>query len=279
MTVTVLAITIALAGSFYLLVDNAGQLSEGLEATNQMSVFLKPSLADKKGRQLADKLADKPGVSWVKYISKTQSLEEFKTHSGFGEALNALEGNPLPAVIQLLPDNALSESGEQTLKALTDEINAYPEVDFVQMDMQWVRRLQSILEFAGRAVTILNALLAVAVIFISGNTIRLELQNRREEVLVAKLVGATHAFVQRPFVYTGFWLGLAAGVVALLIIGSMVLVLRPPLESISILYHSRFELMYLNFREALLLLGLSACAGAFGAWVVLCQQLRQIKPQ
>lgn len=279
MTVTVLAITIALAGSFYLLVNNAGQLSEGLEATNQMSVFLKPSLADKTGRQLADKLADKPGVSWVKYISKTQSLEEFKTHSGFGEALNALEGNPLPAVIQLLPDNALSESGEQTLKALTDEINAYPEVDFVQMDMQWVRRLQSILEFAGRAVTILNALLAVAVIFISGNTIRLELQNRREEVLVAKLVGATHAFVQRPFVYTGFWLGLAAGVVALLIIGSMVLVLRPPLESISILYHSRFELMYLNFREALLLLGLSACAGAFGAWVVLCQQLRQIKPQ
>lgn len=277
MTILVLAITVALAGSFYLLVNNARQLTGNLEASNQVSIFLKNSVSDAEGRKLAEKLGKNGSIEGVKVITKSQAMDEFKAYSGFGDALNALDSNPLPTVIQVLPKNTLK--GDAELDKLIAEFQRYPQVDFVQMDMQWVKRLQSIMQLAGRGVALLNTLLAIAIIFITGNTIRLELQNRREEVLIAKLVGATHAFVQRPFVYTGLWLGFFAGVTAWLIITTMVLVLQAPLEKLSLLYDGGFHILYFNFTETLLLLFFSSFSGALGAWLVLYSQLRQIKPQ
>ncbi|WP_036300295.1 permease-like cell division protein FtsX [Methylomarinum vadi] len=277
MTILVLAIAVALAGSFYLLVNNARQLTGNLEASNQVSIFLKNSVSDAEGRKLAEKLGENASIEDVKVITKSQAMDEFRAYSGFGDALNALDSNPLPAVIQVLPKNTLKDDAD--LEKLIAAFQRYPQVDFVQMDMQWVKRLQSIMQLAGRGVTLLNTLLAIAVIFITGNTIRLELQNRREEVLIAKLVGATHAFVQRPFVYTGLWLGFFAGVTAWLIITIMVLVLQGPLERLSLLYDGSFHILYLNFTETFLLLFFSSFSGALGAWLVLHSQLRQIKPQ
>ncbi len=277
MTVLVLAITIALAASFYLLVNNARQLSGNLEASNQVSLFLKVNVSDEQGKKLAQQIAENSLIDQISVITKSQAMEEFKAYSGFGDALNALDSNPLPTVIQLLPKNTLED--DATLEKLMTEFQRYPQVDFVQMDMQWVKRLQSIMLVAGRAANLLNTLLAVAVIFITGNTIRLELQNRREEVLIAKLVGATHAFVRRPFIYTGLWLGFFAGVAAWLIITIIELVLQRPLEKLSLLYDGGFHLIYLSFGESILLLLFSSLLGASGAWIVLHSQLRQIKPQ
>lgn len=277
MTVLVLAVTVTLAGSFYLLLNNARQLTSGLEASNQISLFLKKSVTDDDGKKLAQQISGHALVEQLKFISKSQAMEEFKTYSGFGDALNALESNPLPAVIQVLPKNTLTD--EAGINALMNELERYSQVDFVQMDMQWVRRLQSIMQLAARGVGLLNSLLAIAVIFITGNTIRLELQNRRDEVLIAKLVGATHAFVQRPFVYTGFWLGFLAGILAWILISLMVLILQGPLENLSLLYDSHFQILFLSFTETGMLLTLSALAGVLGAWIVLHYQLRQIKPE
>lgn len=277
MTILVLAITVALAGSFYLLVNNARQLTGNLEASNQVSVFLKSSASDEDGRKLAKKLAEIDSIERIKVISKAEAMAEFKAYSGFGDALKALDSNPLPTVVQVLPKNTLQD--DEALQQLMAELQRYPQVDFVQMDMQWVKRLQSIMQLAERGATLLNTLLAIAVVFITGNTIRLELQNRREEVLIAKLVGATHAFVQRPFVYTGLWLGFFAGVTAWLIITIMELVMQGPLETLSLLYDGGFHMLYLSFSETLLLLLFSSLSGALGAWIVLRSQLRQIKPQ
>lgn len=277
MAVLVLAITIALAGSFYLLVGNAKQLTAGLEASNQISVFLKTDIGDEIGRELAQKISAEQQVERIDVITKSQAMDEFKSHSGFGDALNALDNNPLPTVIQILPKNTLQDGA--AIEALIAKLRAYPQVDFVQMDMQWVKRLQSIMQLAGRGVALLNALLGVAVIFITGNTIRLELQNRREEVLIAKLVGATNAFVQRPFIYTGLWLGFFAGLLAWLIITLMVVVLQGPLEKLSLLYDGNFHILYLGLSESLLLLLMASSASALGAWIVLRYQLREIRPQ
>lgn len=277
MTVLVMAITVALAGSFYLLVNNARQLTGNLEASNQISMFLKYSVTDEAAQKLASQIGRHNLVDQVKLITKSKGMDEFRAYSGFGDALKALDHNPLPAVIQILPTNALNEKTD--IQALTKELQRYPEVDFVQLDMQWLQRLQSIMLLAERAVMLFNVMLAVAVIFITGNTIRLELENRREEVMIAKLVGATHAFVQRPFVYTGLWLGLFAGILAWLIISIMVWVLDGPLENLSMLYDGGFHIVYLNFSESLQLLFFSSAAGALGAWLVLFHQLRQIKPK
>jgi cell division transport system permease protein len=277
MTVAVLAVAIALAGSFYILVVNIQQLAGNLEASNQISIFLKQHVAVSRGEQLAAQIAKDPKIKRINFISPDQAMAEFKIYSGFGEALNALDSNPLPAVIQVLPINALES--QKAIKTIISKFQKLPEVDFVQMDMQWVERLQAIIEIARKAISAMALLLAMAVIFITGNTIRLELQNRREEVLIAKLVGATDAFIQRPFLYSGFWYGFLAGVFAWVITTMMLLILQQPVENLSALYDHSFNLHFLNFTEAVLLILIASMLGIVGSWIVLMQQLKTLKPE
>lgn len=277
MTVIVLAVAIALAGCFYIVVANIQQLTGNLQTSNQMSLFLKDSINDMAAQKLAQQLTQNPNVDSIQFISKKQALEEFKANSGFGDALNALEGNPLPNVIQVLPKDVLDS--REAVDNLLTEFKGMPEVDFVQVDMQWVERLQAIMRIASRGVTVVAVLLGFAVTFITGNTIRLELHNRKDEVYISKLVGATHAFIQRPFLYAGFWLGFIAGFTAWLIVTIMLLILESPVEKLSSLYNSSFELLYLSFSEFILMLMLSSGLAVLGSWVVLHYQLRLIKPE
>jgi len=277
MTVLVLAIAVALASSFYIVVANVQQLTGNLESSNQMSLFLHEGITDAAGQKLLEQLRQNPSVAEVKYISKKQALEEFKANSGFSDALNALERNPLPSVIQVLPKNALEHSDD--IEKLMADFKQLPQVEFVQVDMQWVARLQTIMLIASRGVLLVSLLLGFAVTFITGNTIRLELQNRQDEVFISKLVGATHAFIQRPFLYTGFWLGFISGFLGWLIVTVMLLILESPVEKLSTLYNSSFELLFLSFSEFFLLLTISASLAVLGSWAVLHYQLRQLKPQ
>jgi cell division transport system permease protein len=165
------------------------------------------------------------------------------------------------------------------LESLHETLKRSVEVDFAQMDMQWVKRLQSFMEVARRGGILLSSLLGVAVLFIAGNTIRLELHNRREEVVITKLVGATNAFIQRPFLYGGFWLGFLSGVAAWFIVTVMMLILRQPVEKLSGLYDGSFQLLFLSYTETLALLAMSSLLSIVGAWTVLCYQLQQLKPE
>ncbi len=277
MTILVLAVAIALAGSFYIVVANIQQLTGNLEASNQMSLFLKDNITDSAGQKLADQLKQHPSSESVKFITKKQAMEEFKANSGFGEALTALDTNPLPSVIQVQPKNSL-DSNEDIEKLMT-EFKQLPQVDFVQVDMQWIERMQTIMLIASRAVFLVSVLLGFAVTFITGNTIRLELHNRRDEVYISKLVGATLSFIQRPFLYCGFWLGFIAGFSAWLIITIMLLIVESPVEKLSTLYNSGFELQFLGFFEFTALLLLASSLAVLGSWGVLHYQFRQLKPQ
>jgi len=277
MTIVVLAVAIALAGCFYILVANIQQLTGNLQSSNQMSLFLKDHVSEASGRHLAEQLMKNANVEELHFISKLQALEEFKTNSGFGEALNALDHNPLPHVITVIPKDVLDS--REALDNLMAEFKQLKDVEFVQVDMRWVERLHAILHIAERGVTVVGILLGFAVTFITGNTIRLELHDRQQEVCISKLVGATHAFIQRPFLYTGFWLGFIAGFAAWLVITVMLLILESPVERLSSLYNSSFELLYFSFSEFVLLLMMASGLAVLGSWAVLHYQLRQLKPQ
>ena len=277
MTILVLAVAISLAGCFYIIVANIQQLTGNLQASNQMSLFLKEHVTESAAQKLAEQLKQNANIESIKFINKTQAMNEFKANSGFGEALNALESNPLPHVIQVLPKHVLDN--REALDQLMAEIKQIPQVELVQVDMQWVERLQAIMLIASRGVMVVSVLLGFAVTFITGNTIRLELQNRQDEVYISKLVGATHAFIQRPFLYTGFWLGFIAGFSAWLIVTVMLLILETPVEKLSALYSGSFELLFLSFGEFILLLMMTSVLAVLGSWIVLHYQLRQIKPQ
>lgn len=277
MTVVVMSIAISLASGFYLIVVNMQQLTANIESSNQISLYLKSTVSDQAAEKLADKIRLDSKLEKVVLISKAQALNEFKAYSGFGDALNILDTNPLPIVIQVLPKNSLVNIA--AIENLLGEFKLMHQVDFAQLDMQWIKRLQSIMQIIQRGVILLSALLGLTVILITGNMIRLELQNRKDEVLVAKLVGATHSFIQRPFLYTGFWLGLLSGLVAWALVMIMIILLQNPIERLSSLYNGAFDVLYLSLVDTLVIFFISSFLGVLGAWLVLAYQLKQIKPK
>ncbi|MCF7969832.1 MAG: permease-like cell division protein FtsX [Methylococcaceae bacterium] len=277
MAIIVMAIALSLAGSFYVLVNNAQQLVDNLQTGKQFSLFLHEHISDKQAANLAQRIQGYEGVANVVLISKQQALTEFQQYSGFGAALNALESNPLPAVIQVFPTQEITEAYQLT--QLLEQTKNEQEVDFAQIDMDWVARLQSIMQIANQLVLFLSGLLAIAVVFITGNTIRLELQTRRDEVVVEKLVGATNIFICLPFLYSGFWFGFIAGCFAWSLITFMLFMLSSPIAQLSMLYQSQFQLHFMNFSESVSLIIGAATLGILGALAIVSHQLKLLKPE
>ncbi len=277
MTIGVLALAIALASGFYLVVVNLQQLTAGLEASNKISLFLREEISEAHANKYADDIRKNPDVQDVKVITKKQAMAEFKGFSGFGDAIDVLEKNPLPIVIEVLPKDSLVD--KQALTKLFENFKKSTEVDFAQMDMAWVERLQSIVSTARLGAILLAILLGLAVFFIAGNTIRLEIHNRRQEIIIAKLVGATNSFIQRPFLYTGFWIGFLSGVAGWFIATLIMLILRQSVENLSGLYSGAFHLMFFSYLETLILLAASTLLAVFGSWLVLHIQIKQFRPE
>jgi cell division transport system permease protein len=275
LTIIVLSISISLACGFYLLVENVQQLTTDLEASNQISLFLRDDVSLASATKLANGIKLDPSVQTVKVITKEQALKDFEEFSGFGDAVRALEKNPLPIVLQVIPKNSLEEG--QNIQTLVENFKQAGEVDFAQLDLEWVKKLQLMIDVGQMSVILLGMLLSFAVLFITGNTIRLELHNRKDEIVIAKLVGATNSFVQRPFLYSGFWIGFFSGINAWFIVTIMMLILKQPVEKLSMLYNSSFHLLFMGFFETIGLIFVSAGLGIAGSWVVVQLQLQQLK--
>jgi len=276
MTIVVIALALALPAGLQVLVKNVRQASEGLELSYRISLFLRPELSDEVGRKLTEKLVKHPGIAEAQLIGKEAGLREFQSYSGFGEALKALDYNPLPAVVSILPKDALTSP--DSIERLIGELKTFAEVDVVQADMDWLRKLHALLAIAQRSAVSLSILLSLAVLFIVGNTIRLELQYRHEEIAVTRLMGATDRFICRPFLYAGMWYGLLAGVLAWLLVSFVLLLLKGPVRDLSLLYGGHFELLFLSLKESGCLIALATTLGAGGAWSVARYHLRRLEP-
>lgn len=280
MTAAVIGIALALPTGLQVLLSNAQQLSESWDGATQISLFLKPGVSGDQARSLARRLRQRSGVADVQYISRDEALAEFKRLSGFGDALTALDSNPLPSVLvvrpSVIPANAVG--GIRSTQDLLESLRKLPEVDIAQLDMQWVKRLYAILGIVHRGVLVLAALLAMAVILVVGNTIRLAIQNRRDEIVVIKLIGGTDGFIRRPFLYTGFWYGLFGGLIAYVLIGLALLALDGPVHQLAGLYGSGFQLHSLNAGASLVLLSSSVLLGLAGSWIAVGRHLRAIEP-
>ncbi len=277
MTSAVIGIALALPAGLNVLLANAQQVTAGWDGATQISLFLKTSVSETQAQALAQQLRAMPQISSVRYISRAQALAEFKKLSGFGDALSMLEDNPLPSVLVVFP--RMNESGgAAAVQMLLSQLRARPEVDMAQLDMQWVKRIYAMMEIISRGVWVLASLLALAVLLVVGNTIRLAIQNRRDEIVIIKLIGGTDAFIRRPFLYTGFWYGLFGGVLALLLIQGALLALAGPVANLAGLYNSGFRLSGLGLLHVAVLLGGGALLGLAGSWLAVGRHLREIEP-
>lgn len=278
MTCMVIGIALALPTGLHTLLNNAQQLSGGWENTAQISVFLKKNVSESQAMKIKSDIQRWPNVVSVHYISREQALKEFQNLSGFGDALKALNANPLPSVLIVKPELTATTSELSTEKLLT-KLRQLRQTDKAQLDMQWVRRLYAIMNIIERGVQILGFLLALAVLLVVGNTIRLAIQNRRKEIVVMKLIGGTDAFIRRPFLYTGFWYGLFGGLIAWLLVSFTILSISNPVEKLTTLYQNQFELNNISFSTTLLLLLISILLGLAGSWFAVGRHLREIEPQ
>lgn len=276
LTACVIGITLALPAGLHVLLKNVSVVTSSWESTVQISLFLKDSIGAGRGDILSGELKRLPSVAKAQYVSREQSLEEFRESSGFGEALDLLEENPLPAVIVVTPK---PELGKVQVAALLQELSALPEVDQAKLDQQWLERLYALLSIAGRLIWLIASLLGLAVIVIVSNTIRLDIENRREEIEVMKLIGAPDGFIRRPFLYTGFWYGLLGGFIGFLFVLIALLVIGGPASQLTALYQSGYALSGLSFGATLLLFAAGIVLGWLGAFWTVSRHLSRIEPR
>ena len=277
MTLAMIAIALSLPSVLYVGLQNVAQLSDQWQGASQVSLFLDDSLTEADGRDLAEQLKSNSQFSQLSYLSKSEALDEFKQFAGFGRALEQLKDNPLPAVILLTPSEDYLAS--DNLAGLSQQLLSLDGVDDVRIDLDWVQRLQTMVLLGQRTVLLLGLLLALGVVLVVGNTIRLEIQNRRDEILVVKLVGGTDSFVRRPFLYTGFWYGLGAGLLAFALVELSLWYLGAVVDQLIQLYHSDFHLQGLGIGPTLVLLLLAVLLGSGGAWLAVLKHLKAIEPR
>ena len=276
MIVLVIAVTLAIPAALNLVVKNAQAVSSGWDNALDFSIYLKRDVSESEAEALARLIGQRADVAFVDLITATDALEEFKRQSGFGDALDQLSDNPLPHTLVVRPSPA---NTSQSMILLQEELANLPESDLVQVDTEWVQRFHAILDIVRRAIVIGAVLLGMAIIVIIGNTIRLDIQNRREEIEVTKLIGASNAFVRRPFLWSGFWYGLLGGALALGLVQYGLFLLEEPAARLAGLYQSNIAIASMGAAEAAGIVGIGVALGLLGSWFTAARHMRRIEPR
>lgn len=275
LTWLVVGIAMALPISLMLALDNLRGLEGNVTDEASLSLFLAASVDTAGARALAQTLSERSDVAGVVFHPRDRALQEFRQQSGFADILDGLDNNPLPHLLLVRPRDRASVSASDALAAALAEL---PQVAEVVVDSAWLRRLQGMLALGERVVLILALLLCAGVILILGNTIRLAIENRREEILVTRLVGGSNAFVRRPFLYTGLWYGVGGGVAAALLTSLGLWSLGGPVSALAAAYDTQWRLSGLGLIGSCQLVLAGGLLGLAGAWVAVSRHLRGMEP-
>ncbi|MFC4700880.1 permease-like cell division protein FtsX [Glaciecola siphonariae] len=277
MTIGVLGFSLTLPSTLYIMVKNTEQISEQWQQASEISLFLNDNVSEANAQQLVTRLSVWDEIDSVSYVSADDALEEFQEVSGLGDAIKYLNQNPLPDVVLVVPT---SKHATPTAAAiLLDKLRKEREVEIGKLDIEWLERLYALLDIAKELALLLALLLFFAVVLIIGNTIRLNILNRRDEILVMKLVGATDAFIQRPFLYTGFWFGLLGGIMAWITVSIILWWIGWSLESFMTLYQVQLDITGLDAKALFIMLLLSVVLGLLGSMLSVKRHVSEIEPE
>lgn len=272
LTIVVMALALALPLGLSIALDNVKLLAGSVQQSREINLFLKVEIGAEAARTLAGELRARPDVAQVTLRTPAQGLTELRESAKLDEAIDALGDNPLPTLLVVTPTETADDA------QLAGALQALPQADQVQHDALWRKRLDGWLHFGERLVQVLSALLGVGAVLVVGNTVRLDIQSRREEIGVLQLLGASDGFIRRPFLYLGAWYGLGAGAVALALIAASGLALRAPLAILADSYGSSFTLHGLDLLHSAMVLVGTLVLGWLGAWLVTGHFLRQTRP-
>ncbi len=276
MTVLVMAIAFSLPLALGLLLNDARTAAHGWDSDARLSIYLKDDLGSEQQRNALRKAQMLEEVASASLITPEVALEEFKESSGYGQALKLFDKNPLPPVLEVFPANT---GDTNAMTALRDQFSQWEEVELAEVDIAWVQRLQSILDLGQRLLYALGSALILGGLLVVGNTIRLSIESRREEVRVIALLGATRGFIRRPFIYLGIWCGLSAGLVTLGTVSALISWLNEPVMQLARLYGSQFVLSYPTVGIGLAVVVGAGFLGWLGSWLAVGRHLRESEPR
>ena len=270
LTISVMALALALPLGLWLVLGNIERFAGNVQQSREISVFLQPSIDEAQARALAESLRARSDIAQVEMKTPQQGLQELRERSGLADAIDAAGANPLPSVLVVVPE------GDETL--LSESLRTLPEAELVQHDAQWRQRLDAWLRFGQRAAWVLAALFGLGALLVVGNTVRLDIQSRRDEIAVLQLLGASDGFIRRPFLYLGAWYGLAAGALAMALLTLAALALQAPIAELAASYGSGFMLRGFVALHALGVVLGATVLGWLGAGLVTGHFLRQTRP-
>ncbi len=273
LTWAVIGIALALPLSVLLLLQNLQEAGANLGESGGISLFMERELSAGQLDTINATLMARNDIAAVEFISAGEALAEFQASSGFGDVLEGLDENPLPAVFLVSP------APDTDVAQLQTELAALAGVEVAQLDLAWVQRLNAIVALATRIAVLLALMLGLGVVLVIGNTVRLAIENRRAEIVVVKLVGGTDAYVARPFLYTGLWYGVGGGLLAVLLVAIALFLLQGPVSALMQTYDGEFVLKGLGISNSFLVLAGAGLLGWLGAWVSVLRHLRAIEPR
>ncbi len=269
-----LAIALALPGTLIIMLNQAQGLADQLHTSNQISVFLSLQTSSEQAQAVAQQLQQRTDIKQVTFIAADTAMQEFSLASGLGDILQNLTDNPIPATILVEPQLKSADA----IGLLAEQLRQQASVDQVLIDQLWLQRLQAMVHTSQRATWVLATMLALGVLLVMGNTMRMQMESRREEILVIKLVGGTDAYLRRPFLYSAIWAGLMAGSLAAIIMTLALTLLQPSLTDLASSFNSTWHLHNLTIWHWLVTLFGSCGLACLSALLTVQSQLRQIQP-
>ncbi len=273
LNILVIGIALSLPAGLYVLLQNVQSLAEQAVGKPQLSVFLSMNADQDDIARIGKQLRQHDAIGEIEFVPRDQALEQLQQTTGLADVVGGMAQNPLPDAYVVYPKNPSA----QVLEALHDELQKWPKIEHVQLDSAWAQKLEALLKFGRLAVLILAVLLSFALVAVTFNTIRLQILTQRDEIEVSALIGATHAFIRRPFLYFGLLQGLLGGAMAWLIIAVSLTLLNSSLAGLAQLYASSFTLHPPSAGDSFTLLLFSAYLGWLGAWLSVAQHLWQIE--
>jgi len=269
--IIVISISFSLPIFLWIASINVRSITHNWPHSSQMSVFLESNLPKEKAKFLLEEIRQEQLVKFANYISPEQGLQILEEQTGMSDVSNLLLDNPLPAVIEIQP----SSGGKDEIASLSKKLKKLKGISQIKLDLQWLMRLESMIELTESVIAVLMVLLCSAVLLVVGNTIRLAIINRKQEVEILKLIGATNAYIRRPFLYFGCIHGFLGALLALIGLTCLTMWLQINVTKIATLYFTHFELIGVSLRQGMLLLFIGSGLGFTGSYLSVCQQLRQ----
>ncbi|GGX97768.1 cell division protein FtsX [Litchfieldella qijiaojingensis] len=275
LTMLAIAIALVLPAALWLTLDSARLLDAELNESATLTAYLASDVDEAQAVRVNEALQAHSAVAATRLITAAEGMAEFQQALGLTDALSRLDDNPLPASVVVTPRDASPEA----VSVLAGELEAVTGVADVRLDLAWLERLRRLAELGQRLTLALGVLFGLGVLLIVGNTVRLAVESRRQEIEVVTLIGATHAFVRRPFLYSGAWYGLGGGLLAwgLLTVGGEWL--ATPVATLAESYGARYSLPRLDAMGSAVLLFSSTLLGLLGAWIAVGRHLAEIRPR